>query len=82
MINIYITTLNRKDITEFTLNNINQYKKDSKLFLYDDNSTDYDLSFLKQFTPNVISYKEKTGIAKIRKHQIKHFIDSNSDFCY
>jgi len=82
MINIYITTLNRKDITEFTLNNINQYKKDSKLFLYDDNSTDYDLSFLKQFTTNVISYKEKTGIAKIRKHQIKHFIDSNSDFCY
>ncbi len=82
MINIYIGTQNRKDITEFTLDNINKYKRDSNLYLYDDNSVDYDIDFLKQFTDNVVRYNERTGIARIRKNQIKHFIDSNADFCY
>lgn len=54
---IHFTTYNRKNITEVCLKQIKKYKKNALLWVHDDESSEYDHAWLKQWADVVSSIK-------------------------
>ena len=86
---IYIKTHNRKGITEKCLERISQICSETGavLFLIDDFSDEYDLDFLRQYTPHVrqmmnthLSIRERCGLC--RHDNLVEFKDSTFAYCY
>lgn len=50
---ICLPVYNRKDITELVLENLNKYKGDATLWVYNDWSTEYDNDFLEPLCDKV-----------------------------
>jgi CRISPR/Cas system-associated protein Cas10 (large subunit of type III CRISPR-Cas system) len=93
---ICVPVYNRKNITELVLQNLNQYKADAKLWVYNDWSTEYDNEFLKPFCDEVIHLppsdkivvkneknKNGMGVQHLRWHQFREFASQDVfDFIY
>ena len=84
---ICVSVYNRKKITELVLENINKYKKDATLWVYNDWSTEYDNDFLEPLCDKVIklppsnkivvkneSNKNGMGITHMRWYQFREFL--------
>lgn len=78
---IAVTTYNRKKITELCLNQLKQVSNESDIFIYDDGSTEYDETWLKQFSDHVSISKNK-GIEEQRLQHFKDFYNSEYEFLY
>ena len=91
---ICLPVYNRKDITELVLENLNKYKSDAKLWVYNDWSTEYDNDFLEPLCDKVIKLpsSKKTvvkneknihgmGVQHLRWYQFREFV-SQDEFDY
>jgi hypothetical protein len=93
---ICVSVFNRKTITELVLENINKYKKDAVLWVYNDWSTEYDNDFLEPLcdkvfklpASNKIVVKNETnkngmGITHMRWYQFREFLKQDEyDYIY
>lgn len=79
---IEVHTHNRKAITEIVLNQIKKYKGDADLRIVNDNSTEYDTDWLKQFSDDIVDHKENQGISKLKYNTFKYFNDSDYTHLY
>lgn len=79
---IEVQCFNRKTITEKSLSQLKQYKKDADLHIINDYSTEYDNKWLEQFADKVIQYSEKATINRLKYRTFKRFLDSDYDFLY
>lgn len=68
---ICVPVYNRKDITELVLENLNKYKKDAKLWVYNDWSTEYDNDFLEPLCDKVIKLPESNKIVIKNEKNVK-----------
>lgn len=75
---------NRKKITEICFEHINKYRDHSisDLKIVNDHSTEYDNEWLKQFTPNVVSYPKKETINVLMYRAFKEFLDTDYTHFY
>ncbi len=79
---IVVTTFNRRAITELSLAQTSRFKRDATILIYDDFSTEYDLSWLSGFADCVERSPLKMGIAKLRALQMREFQRSDYDLLY
>lgn len=79
---IVISTFNRKDITELSLWQTRRFKCDATLLVYDDHSTEYDVSWLACLADEVTKPPEKLGIEKMRALQLRDFLATGYDLLY
>jgi Tfp pilus assembly protein PilF len=80
---ISVPVFNRKEITRISLAQTKRYKSPNcHLQVYDDHSTEFDVSFLEPYADEVIRLPEKMGIDKLRWHQFRRFLESDFDFLY
>jgi hypothetical protein len=77
-----IPTFNRKKITELSLTNIVKYKKDSSVIVYDDYSTEYDITFLLKHVDGVFREPTKMGVQYLRAKQFRDFVNKYTDYDY
>lgn len=93
---INLVVYNRKNITELVIKNINKYKKDADMIIYNDHSTEYDNDYLESICDNkivllppsnkVVVKNEKNkngmGISHLRWYQFREFLKTDYDFLY
>jgi hypothetical protein len=90
MIEVYVSTKDRKEITEKCLNRLKEICDSNQyiLTIVDDDSTEYDLDWLRQFTPCVHSAENPKGLTpQMRllntiRLQLGLFKLSNEPYCY
>jgi hypothetical protein len=96
-IQINLAVYNRKKITELVIKNLDKYKKDSELVIYNDWSTEYDNDYLESITnckvvklsphKEVVYKSEKNingmGITNLRWYQFREFLKQDvCDYIY
>ncbi len=93
---ICLPVYNRKNITELVLENLNKYKGDAKLWVYNDWSSEYDNDFLEPLCDKVFKLapsnkivvkNEKNvngmGVQHLRWHQFREFVAQDEfDYIY
>jgi tetratricopeptide (TPR) repeat protein len=80
---IVVSAFNRKKITALSLKQTHRYMiPDCHLQVYNDQSTEYDSSFLSSYADDVIELPEKLGIDKLRWLQFRKFLDTDFDYLY
>ncbi len=94
---INLVVYNRKNITELVIENLNKYKKDAEIVIYNDYSTEYDNDFLESICDNKIiklppsnkivvkneQNKNGMGIANLRWYQFREFLNQDThDYIY
>ncbi len=79
MVNIFVTTYNRKSITERCLQIIDRHvdKKRADVNIHDDGSSEYDITWLNTFSPTSITQSDHIGIDKIMLDNIASFCESS-----
>jgi hypothetical protein len=85
MIELFITTFNRKRITQRCLELLEEFNvaKYADIHIHDDGSTEYNLEWLKQFSHSKITSSKKVGIDEIMLNKIVQFKrQSKYDFFY
>jgi len=85
MIELFITTFNRKGITQRCLELLEEFNvaKYADIHIHDDGSTEYNLEWLKQFSHSKITSSKKVGIDEIMLNKIVQFKrQSKYDFFY
>lgn len=94
-IQINLAVYNRKKITELVIENLDKYKKDSELIIYNDWSTEYDNNYLESITNSKIIklqpytksvYKSEKnlngmGISNLRWYQMREFLKQDEFEC-
>lgn len=86
MIDFFITTFNRKSITEKTLNSIKNIKgldRRCDVHINDDSSDEYDTKWLESFGfIGKVTYTHRVGIDKIMTEKLIDFKNSNYEYFY
>jgi hypothetical protein len=79
MIDLFVTTYNRKCITERCLQILDRHvdRKRVDLNIHDDGSSEYDEEWLKTFSPNSISFSNHIGIDRIMFSRIAQFCEND-----
>lgn len=82
-IEVHVTTYNRKAVTQRCLERLVKLAGQGHLHLWDDWSTEYDLDWLRQFTPNVHRLGAKMNNARLKAFALDWF-DKKSflPYCY
>ena len=75
MIDFFLTTYNRKEITKRCIQNLNKIKikRYGSFHIHDDCSDEYDFKWLNKFKPNKVSVSEHIGIDRIMLQRIAQF---------
>ena len=80
---ISVPVYNRKRVTRLSLAQTRRYKTPSCfLQVYNDQSDEYDNTFLTPYADEVIQLPEKKGINALRWHQFRSFLETDFDFIY
>ena len=79
---IFVTTFNRRAITELSLWQTCRFKCDANVLAYDDHSTEYDTNWISRLTDGVERAPERLGIAGLRARQFRDFINSDYELLY
>lgn len=79
MVDLFVTTLNRKKITERCLQILDRHvdKKRADLNIHDDGSSEYDIEWLQTFSPIGITQSSSIGIDKIMLNRLAEFKTSD-----
>jgi tetratricopeptide (TPR) repeat protein len=80
---IVVSVFNRKKITALSLEQTKRYKTACCfLQVYNDHSTEYDNSFLADYSDEVIQLPDKMGINNLRWCQFMKFLETDFEFLY
>ena len=82
---IAVSSYNRKILTALCLQNLSLYKTENcRLVVYDDASTEYDSSFLMQFSDEVFRFPKNVGVSASKARALRDFVYRFTDFdlCY
>lgn len=84
MLDIFITTYNRKNITERCLKQIQEFKLTDygNVQVHDDGSSEYDHDWLYSFKPSKVTFSNHAGIDTIMLNKLVQFKNSNYEYFY
>lgn len=78
---IVVSTFNRRDLTGLTLDSILRNKTDhADVVIVDDHSTDYDVSWLKEWGWPVVQPKEHLGVGLMAKFRFQLYLDHSHPY--